>query len=142
MNERDIPKTRPVGWSGRADGGERLNLRLPTGLTARLRALAESDGYSIAEWIETWVEWEESEATEATEARAREARPVRRCGPQGEQGRICQRERGHEGPHYAGATTRAVEPVEHWRCPQCSARVPETEGPRRFCRACGWGESK
>ena len=40
---------------------ESLKVRLRPGYRARLRALSEEDGYSIAEWIETWVEMAESE---------------------------------------------------------------------------------
>lgn len=40
---------------------ERLQVRLRPGYAARLRALSESDGYSVAEWIETWIEEAERE---------------------------------------------------------------------------------
>lgn len=40
---------------------ERLQVRLRPGYVARLRSLSEEDGYSVAEWIETWVEMAESE---------------------------------------------------------------------------------
>lgn len=40
---------------------EALKVRLRPGYRARLRALSEEDGYSVAEWIETWVEMAESE---------------------------------------------------------------------------------
>lgn len=40
---------------------ERLQVRLRPGYAARLRALSESDGYSVAEWIETWIEMAERE---------------------------------------------------------------------------------
>jgi hypothetical protein len=45
-------RLRELGW-------ERLSLRLRRGVKARLRALAETDGYTLAEWIETWVEMAE-----------------------------------------------------------------------------------
>lgn len=43
---------------------ERLQVRLRPGYVARLRELSEGDGYSVAEWIETWIEMAESELAE------------------------------------------------------------------------------
>ena len=40
---------------------ERLQVRLRPGYAARLRALSEADGYSVAEWVETWIEMAERE---------------------------------------------------------------------------------
>jgi hypothetical protein len=41
---------------------DRLSLRLRPGYAARLRTLSEGDGYSVAEWVETWIEMAEREA--------------------------------------------------------------------------------
>jgi hypothetical protein len=56
---------------------ESLKVRLQPGYKARLAALAESDGYSIAEWIETWVEMSEKEIEGVTARRASRERPQR-----------------------------------------------------------------
>jgi hypothetical protein len=40
-------------------GTEQIKLRLPPGYAARLRALAESDGYGVSEWVATWIEMAE-----------------------------------------------------------------------------------
>ena len=52
---------------------DRLSVRLKPGYKARLQALSEGDGYSIAEWIETWIEMAEQEAREAELILARKA---------------------------------------------------------------------
>ena len=44
---------------------ERLQVRLRPGYAARLRALSESDGYTVAEIIESWVDTEEAEQRNA-----------------------------------------------------------------------------
>lgn len=50
---------------------ERLQVRLRPGYAARLRALSESDGYSVAEWIETWIEEAEREIAALAKRRKR-----------------------------------------------------------------------
>ncbi len=50
---------------------ERLQVRLRPGYAARLRALSESDGYSVAEWIETWIEEAEREIAALAKGRRR-----------------------------------------------------------------------
>jgi hypothetical protein len=50
---------------------EALKVRLRPGYRARLRALSEDDGYSVAEWIETWVEMAESEIASVRERPAK-----------------------------------------------------------------------
>lgn len=37
-------------------GTEAIKLRLPPGYAAKLRELAESDGYSASEWVATWID--------------------------------------------------------------------------------------
>lgn len=50
---------------------ERLQVRLRPGYVARLRALSESDGYSVAEWLETWIEEAEREIADLAKGRKR-----------------------------------------------------------------------
>lgn len=52
-----------------------LKVRLPLGYRARLQRLADEDGYSVAEWVQTWIEMAE---TEIAGLRARPARRVKR----------------------------------------------------------------
>lgn len=65
--ERELARSRSgtrLTEAQRAETCERpeaLKVRLRPGYRARLRALSEDDGYSVAEWIETWVEMAESE---------------------------------------------------------------------------------
>jgi predicted ArsR family transcriptional regulator len=40
-------------------GTEAVKLRLPPGYAAKLRTLAESDGYSISEWVASFVDMAE-----------------------------------------------------------------------------------
>ncbi len=51
-----------------------IKIRLPRGYKARLQRLAESDGYSVAEWITTWIEIGELEAAEAEQFGRRPSR--------------------------------------------------------------------
>ena len=60
--------------SATCERSEKLTVRLGPGYKARLRALSEEDGYSIAEWIETWVEMAEREIA-AVRGRTRKAKP-------------------------------------------------------------------
>jgi hypothetical protein len=60
--------------ASRSERTDRLSLRLRPGYVARLRALADEDGYSAAEWIETFVDTAESEIAEF-----REQRPAKRA---------------------------------------------------------------
>jgi len=43
---------------------EMLTVRLRAGYRDRLKALAAEDGYSVAEWVESWIEMAETELAE------------------------------------------------------------------------------
>ena len=49
----------------REAGLERLSVRLLAGYKDRLRALAEEEGFSVGEMIESWIEIEEHEQAQA-----------------------------------------------------------------------------
>lgn len=54
----------------REAGLERLSVRLLAGYKDRLRALAEDEGFSIGEMIESWIELEEQGQLQARTRKA------------------------------------------------------------------------